>query len=156
MSPTSENIHTKGTQTWRPQTENNAERSESFVLRQPHFSVNDDNATAWNILTVSSFMLHYRRRSMSEWYIHAARYSNIIFLCLMLALQTTFFFLLDMLQLLIGFAWTLIYLKQKELFLSVMFYYRYGTLLNATNVKVHNFLSALPNNNYLHLWNNNN
>jgi hypothetical protein len=40
--PTSENTRTKGTQTWTPQKKNNAERRESFILRQTYFSVNND------------------------------------------------------------------------------------------------------------------
>jgi hypothetical protein len=51
IRPTSENIHTKEAQTWTPQKENNAERRESFVLKQTRFSVNNDNAIARNILT---------------------------------------------------------------------------------------------------------
>jgi hypothetical protein len=39
---TSENIRTKEAQTWTQQKETNAERRESFVLRQTHFSVNND------------------------------------------------------------------------------------------------------------------
>jgi hypothetical protein len=42
IRPTSENTHTKGAQTWTAQKENNAERKESFVVRQTCFSVNDD------------------------------------------------------------------------------------------------------------------
>jgi hypothetical protein len=40
----SENIHMKGTQTWTLEKENNVEQREreSFILRQTHFSVNND------------------------------------------------------------------------------------------------------------------
>jgi hypothetical protein len=51
MCPTSENIHTKEAQTWTPQKENNAERRESLILKQTHFSVNNDMQRQGNILT---------------------------------------------------------------------------------------------------------
>jgi hypothetical protein len=38
IHPTSENIHTKGAQTWTPQNENKAERRDSFILIQTHFT----------------------------------------------------------------------------------------------------------------------
>jgi hypothetical protein len=48
---TSEKIRTKGTQTWTPQKENNAEWGESFILKQTHFTVNIDMQQHGNILT---------------------------------------------------------------------------------------------------------
>jgi hypothetical protein len=42
VSQTNENIYTAGAQTWTPQKENNAEWSGSFILKQTHFSVNND------------------------------------------------------------------------------------------------------------------
>lgn len=39
---TSENALTKGAQTWTPQKENNPGRRDSFVLKQTHFSANND------------------------------------------------------------------------------------------------------------------
>jgi hypothetical protein len=49
IRPATENIHTKGAQAWTPQKENNAERRESFILKQTHLSVNND--MHGNILT---------------------------------------------------------------------------------------------------------
>jgi hypothetical protein len=49
-------------QTWTSQKENNAERRESFVLRQTPFSVNNDNATAWKYIALrSSAKRHFHK-----------------------------------------------------------------------------------------------
>jgi hypothetical protein len=50
MLPTSENIHTKGAQTWTPKKENN---SEYRVLFWRYFSANIDNAIAWKYIDLS-------------------------------------------------------------------------------------------------------
>jgi hypothetical protein len=42
MAPASENTYTKGVQTWTPKKVKNAERRESFILKQTHFNVNND------------------------------------------------------------------------------------------------------------------
>jgi hypothetical protein len=47
ICPTSENTHTKGAQTWTPQSENNAERRE-FLFPNKHILM---CAVAWNGLT---------------------------------------------------------------------------------------------------------
>jgi hypothetical protein len=44
----------KGAQTWTKQKENNAERIESFGLRQTHFNVNNDNTIAWKYIDLRS------------------------------------------------------------------------------------------------------
>jgi hypothetical protein len=36
----------KGSQTWTPQEENGEERRESFILKQTHLNVKNDNAMA--------------------------------------------------------------------------------------------------------------
>jgi hypothetical protein len=41
----------KGAQTWTPQKENKMEGRESFILKQTHFSVNNDMQHHGNILT---------------------------------------------------------------------------------------------------------
>jgi hypothetical protein len=41
----------KGAQSWTPQKKNNAERKESFVLKQTRFSVNSNMQQHGNILT---------------------------------------------------------------------------------------------------------
>jgi hypothetical protein len=41
-------------ETWTPKKENTAERGDSFVLRQPHFSVNDVNAITWIYIDLRS------------------------------------------------------------------------------------------------------
>jgi hypothetical protein len=51
VKPTSGNTNTKGAQRWTTQKENNAERRESFVLRQPRFTVNNDMQQRGNELT---------------------------------------------------------------------------------------------------------
>jgi hypothetical protein len=52
MRPTSEHTHTKRAKTWTPQKEENAEWRESFVHRQTHFSVNNDNAATWKYIKI--------------------------------------------------------------------------------------------------------
>jgi hypothetical protein len=39
------------TETWTPKNENNAGRKESFILKETHFSVNNDMQQHANILT---------------------------------------------------------------------------------------------------------
>jgi hypothetical protein len=51
MRPTTESKHTKEAQTWTQQEEKNAERRESFILKQTHFSVNSDMEQHGNTLT---------------------------------------------------------------------------------------------------------
>jgi hypothetical protein len=48
----------KGAQTWTLQKENNAEWRESFILKQTHFSVNNDMQQHGNTLNYDLLQCH--------------------------------------------------------------------------------------------------
>jgi hypothetical protein len=67
IRPAGGNIHTKGPQTWTKQRENNAERKESFILKQTHFSVNSNITVAWKYIDLGQFQKVNSCLKVAKW-----------------------------------------------------------------------------------------